>query len=137
MGQPRHFADDRLDQRLNPTGDFQLRGKQVLNPGGIMYTRVSGIWQSVWLETVSRTYIERLRIDTAIDPATITVRTFAGGEAAENLAIRVTASFAGNRSPRPRAHPDKRCSGSLMPSCGLWMRRSFTTSVSICLTTAR
>lgn len=29
---------------------FQLRGKQTLDPRGIWYTQVSGIWQTVWLE---------------------------------------------------------------------------------------
>lgn len=33
---------------------LQPRGKQVSNPGGIWYTPVSGIWQTVWLEAVSR-----------------------------------------------------------------------------------
>ncbi len=33
----------------------QPRGKQSLHPGGIMYTPTSGIWQTVWLEPVSRT----------------------------------------------------------------------------------
>lgn len=28
----------------------QPRGKQVSKPGGIWYTPVSGIWQTVWLE---------------------------------------------------------------------------------------
>jgi beta-galactosidase/beta-glucuronidase len=35
----------------------QPRGKQVNNPHGIWYTPVSGIWQTVWLETVSETHI--------------------------------------------------------------------------------
>ncbi len=34
--------------------DFQPRGKQVRNPNGIWYTAVSGIWQSVWIEPVSK-----------------------------------------------------------------------------------
>jgi hypothetical protein len=33
------------------------RGKQSLNPGGIMYTSVTGIWQTVWLEPVPKTRI--------------------------------------------------------------------------------
>lgn len=35
-------------------------GKQTKNPSGMWYTPVSGIWQSVWLENVPETYIERL-----------------------------------------------------------------------------
>ncbi len=46
------------------TDAWQLRGKQVLEPQGIWYTRVSGIWQTVWLEQVAETYIEDLDITT-------------------------------------------------------------------------
>lgn len=35
----------------------QPRGKQEINGGGIWYTPVSGIWQTVWLETVPESYI--------------------------------------------------------------------------------
>ncbi|PZX57835.1 glycoside hydrolase family 2 protein [Algoriphagus chordae] len=39
----------------------QPRGKQVNNPHGIWYTPVTGIWQTVWLETVPEVYISGLR----------------------------------------------------------------------------
>ena len=42
---------------------FVPYGKQTLKRGGMWYTPVSGIWQSVWLESVPETYIENLRID--------------------------------------------------------------------------
>ena len=40
-------------------------GKQVLpeKRGGMWYTPVSGIWQTVWLESVPEAYIKNLRID--------------------------------------------------------------------------
>ena len=38
--------------------DGQPRGKQVSRPGGIWYTPVTGIWQSVWLEQVPSAYIK-------------------------------------------------------------------------------
>ncbi|WP_201762076.1 MULTISPECIES: PA14 domain-containing protein [unclassified Nonomuraea] len=38
----------------------QALGKQRLDPGGIWYTTVSGIWQSVWLEPVAKDHIERV-----------------------------------------------------------------------------
>ena len=43
----------------------QPYGKQVLpeKRGGMWYTPVSGLWQTVWLESVPETYIENLRID--------------------------------------------------------------------------
>ena len=39
-------------------------GKQKLRRGGMWYTPVSGIWQSVWLEPVPRTYIRRVAVRT-------------------------------------------------------------------------
>ena len=39
---------------------YQPRGKQVLNPNGIWYTPVSGIWQTVWAELVPERYIGSL-----------------------------------------------------------------------------
>ena len=38
-------------------------GKQTLKRGGMWYTPVSGIWQSVWLESVPESYIEKLHIE--------------------------------------------------------------------------
>ena len=37
-------------------------GKQCKNRGGMWYTPVSGIWKSVWLEAVPKTYIERMKM---------------------------------------------------------------------------
>src|SRR5690606_32938914 len=42
----------------DPTSDGpQPRGKQINDPHGIWYTPVSGIWQTVWLESVPETHI--------------------------------------------------------------------------------
>jgi beta-galactosidase len=50
------------------TGGSQLRGKQTLSPGGIFYTRNSGIWQTVWLEQVSSTnHITSANISSSMD----------------------------------------------------------------------
>jgi len=38
-------------------------GKQDLQRGGMWYTPVSGIWQTVWLEAVPETYIPKLNIE--------------------------------------------------------------------------
>ena len=48
-------------------------GKQCLKRGGMWYTPVSGIWQTVWLESVPEQYIESLDIQVTLDSATITV----------------------------------------------------------------
>ena len=37
-------------------------GKQTHDPRGIWYTAVTGIWQTVWLETVPKTYIQDLKV---------------------------------------------------------------------------
>ena len=37
-------------------------GKQCKNRGEMWYTPVSGIWQSVWLESVPKEYVENIRI---------------------------------------------------------------------------
>ena len=52
----------------DPTEDFvNSRGKQSFNPKGCFYTRVSGIWQTVWMETVPESYIESYKCTTDID----------------------------------------------------------------------
>ena len=52
----------------DPTENFvNSRGKQSFKPRGCFYTRVSGIWQTVWMETVPETYIESYKCVTDID----------------------------------------------------------------------
>ncbi|HEY6915100.1 MAG TPA: PA14 domain-containing protein, partial [Paludibacter sp.] len=52
----------------DPTRDFgQPRGKQTTAPGGIMYTCVTGIWQTVWLEPVAQQNIATIKITPDID----------------------------------------------------------------------
>ena len=53
---------------------FQPRGKQVRKPEGIWYTPTTGIWQTVWLEPVPKTYIRSVAFETDIDKQSIKVR---------------------------------------------------------------
>ncbi len=48
-------------------------GKQSANRGGMWYTPVSGIWQTVWMEIVPDKYITDISIKTGADFAEITV----------------------------------------------------------------
>ena len=48
-------------------------GKQTLTRGGMWYTPVSGIWQTVWLEEVPQSYIAELDIQTDDAQAVVTV----------------------------------------------------------------
>ena len=54
-------------------------GKQKENRGGMWYTPVSGIWQTVWLEPVPQQYIRSLAVRTGPDYAEITVEGVAEG----------------------------------------------------------
>ena len=56
----------------DPTEGFVgSRGKQCLEPCGCFYTRCSGIWQSVWLETVPETYVTDYNVVPDIDGGTV------------------------------------------------------------------
>ncbi|MFC1739450.1 PA14 domain-containing protein [Planctomycetota bacterium] len=72
----------------------QPHGKQVKEPGGIWYTSVTGIWQTVWLEPVNDTYIESLRIVPDVDSKLVRIRTECSG-VCENLVVE-TEVKAGN-----------------------------------------
>jgi beta-galactosidase/beta-glucuronidase len=52
---------------------LQQRGKQVLDPKGIWYTAISGIWQTVWLEIVPEISIASLKLTPDLDAETLTV----------------------------------------------------------------
>ena len=53
----------------------QPRGKQVRNPHGIWYTPVTGIWQTVWVEAVPRTYTVYTRTTPDIDRQQVSIFT--------------------------------------------------------------
>lgn len=62
----------------------QPYGKQVLpeKRGGMWYTPVSGIWQTVWLESVPKTYIEALKVENRGCAVTISVTPALAGRVA-------------------------------------------------------
>jgi len=51
----------------------QQRGKQVLQPRGIWYTAISGIWQTVWLEPVPASSIDTLKLTPDLDGEMLSV----------------------------------------------------------------
>ena len=51
----------------------QPRGKQVNKPGGIFYTPVTGIWQTVWIEPVGKSYIKSIVATPDIDHKRISI----------------------------------------------------------------
>ena len=73
----------------------QPRGKQVLKPGGIWYTAVTGIWQTVWLEPVPGAGIMRFQLTPDIDAGVL--RVMAGGYLAEGAFVVEATAFAEGR----------------------------------------
>ena len=83
----------------------QPRGKQVKRPNSIWYTPVTGIWQTVWLELVPKTYISATKQTPDIDKKTIRVKA-----TTENLLpgdqVVITASSGGQNVASQNATPN-------------------------------
>ena len=62
-------------------------GKQRNDRGGMWYTPVSGIWQTVWIESVNENYINDLTITPDIDNKMVTI---IADTAANNVSINVS-----------------------------------------------
>jgi len=80
------------------------RGKQTLNPGGIMYTSCSGIWQPVWLEPVPTTSIANLKLVPDIDNARLNVTVNLSGPTngvIVNAVARIGTNLVGSISGAP------------------------------------
>ncbi|MGV3508146.1 MAG: glycoside hydrolase family 2 protein, partial [Sphingobacteriaceae bacterium] len=76
----------------DPTdSDIQPRGKQALNPFGFWYTAVSGIWQTVWLEPVSKTSIKVLNPVADIDKQLITLNSeLTNQDGTERIKVKIS-----------------------------------------------
>lgn len=58
----------------DPTGKgLQERGKQALKPWGILYTAVSGIWQTAWLEAVPKSRIGEAKLTPDLDAGKLVI----------------------------------------------------------------
>jgi beta-galactosidase/beta-glucuronidase len=75
-------GDDLLEVRVRDLSEtsHHARGKQRLDRGQIWYTAQSGIWQTVWLETVPASYVERLVLTPHLDRGELEVTVVAGGD---------------------------------------------------------
>lgn len=65
---------DKLSSKILPYG------KQCYKRGGMWYTPVSGIWQTVWLESVSEKYVKSLDIKTGATCVEITAEGVSEGQ---------------------------------------------------------
>ena len=69
---------------------YHSRGKQKTKRGGIWYTPQSGIWQTVWVESVSEEYIEELSITPLFDQSTVEITAFSNyADSQKETVIRV------------------------------------------------
>ena len=59
---------------------WHTRGKQKIRKGGIWYTPQSGIWQTVWLESVPEEYISGLHILPLYDEAAVEITVYSDVE---------------------------------------------------------
>src|SRR3546814_15178724 len=75
----------------------QPRGKQILDPSGIWYTAVSGIWQTVWIEPVPKLHIADVRATPDIDRGVIDVAVALSGWAGDTDEVRLNASAGGKQ----------------------------------------
>jgi len=66
----------------------QPRGKQTLNPQGIMYTSTTGIWQTVWLEPTPQTSISNIKMTPDVDQSVLNLKISTKGNAT-NLTVSV------------------------------------------------
>lgn len=65
----------------------QPRGKQRLERGGIWYTAQSGIWQTVWLETVPACHVAHLRLNPQVDKKRLVVEAQVAGVPGRGTAL--------------------------------------------------
>ena len=72
------LCNDNLEDRSFPYG------KQTLKRGGMWYTPVSGIWQTVWLESVPETYVRKLNIENRGASVTISTEPAVDGKVTVN-----------------------------------------------------
>lgn len=81
-----------VSDNLHP--DFPY-GKQRRNRGGMWYTEVSGIWGSVWLESVPETHIESIKITPDLKGVTLEIK---GGETEKQIVFEgKTYEFSGDK----------------------------------------
>jgi len=114
----RKDTNDLVVRVFDPTnkGD-QPRGKQVLQPKGIWYTPVTGIWRTVWLEPVPARHIDRLAITPDVSEQAVRIRVMTAG-GAKGLRARVTVSAGGKDVGVCTAEPkgDDQLAGLVMVS---------------------
>ena len=90
-----------------------IYGKQSTTPGGIWYTAQSGIWQTVWLESVPKEYIPELRITADPEEERVFLEIPDGGGTECAVFAAGKRIYTGSFSPEGKAEIP-------LPGCTLW-----------------
>ena len=90
-----------------------IYGKQSTSPGGIWYTAQSGIWQTVWLESVPKEYIPELRITADPEEERVFLEIPDGGGTECAVFAAGKRIYTGSFSPEEKAEIP-------LPGCTLW-----------------
>jgi len=86
-------AQDDLRSGLQPGG----KQSRLFNSHGCSYTRVTGIWQTVYLEAVPATYIAHVKVHPDFDGQCVGVEVFPGGEV-QKARVEVTVLADGKKA---------------------------------------
>ncbi len=99
---------------------YHTHAKQSLKRGGIWYTPQSGIWQTVWLESVPEVYLKDVTIVPDIDKKQVHIKFEKSNEEAPVLIVVLDKDEEGHKKPIVQAA----CKGSEvdldMPEFELW-----------------
>ena len=114
------FLRENAEQELqvavwDPTNGGQPNGKQSVSPGGIWYTPNSGIWQTVWLEPVSPTYVKSYEPIPDIDNSTVSVKVNTSAPCSVTLTVKD-----GNTTIVEQTGPSDHTFTLTIPSAKLW-----------------
>ncbi len=73
----KYLKDTHFSLLIRVKDDMDLNfpyGKQKIKRGGMWYTKISGIWQTVWLESVDEKYIKNIIITPDIDKSEVNLK---------------------------------------------------------------
>ncbi|MCI1831883.1 MAG: beta-galactosidase [Bifidobacterium sp.] len=102
-------ATDDTRGRMQPTGKQCDRYDSY----SCLYTRTTGIWQTVWLEFVPQVRIDRVRYRTDIHDATVSMEAQLQGSGT----LKVSASFKGSPCGEASVHSDGGLTMLTLPLC--------------------
>ena len=97
---------------------FQPRGKQLFHLRSPFYTASSGIWQTVWLESVPKTYIESLKLVPDIDAGAVRITVLVGGKT-NDMTVEVVAFDGENKVGADKSRPGQEFQ-LVVPNAKLW-----------------